>query len=526
MSLIQRCVCGHAKSQLFRKYHIPLESCLSCNIIRQRLEMSASAYQDFYKQDYHSAHQQELGREAYKDRYEHDCKVAVTRLDKYSSFIPAKGKFLDIGSGNGALVDTARKAGYDAYGVDFVNHAHTYPGPVEDVGFPTEHFDIITMHDVLEHLVDPVKTLKEVRRILKPGGRLIVDFPNYFVEAGKHHWRPIQHLWYFTEAQLVDVLEKAGFPVTEIDYPIPSKFVAYTFNSKSVASEKKILVLPGMGDIYWTMTKLEGFLKTNGIVLPQVYIWDFDKRPRSKDFTRKFPFVKVAGYWGGAIDSQLLKDTYLTDKKWLVENYKGFDYYVSVNGILASGKDLDGIKEYPTNWYVPMFESLTERTFGKETKSAIGSYVVVFLSDHGMFSEWVKHIDAAEAYTLLKEIAIETGHKIVLTGCNWDVEFNQKLKELDKEGRFLDLVNKTSTDEFFGLVKESSGVIGWCGGNTIMSTVFKKPTIVFWSQEHFKQADFFKNCCPPDSLEKWYFPRVVEKYSASDTVRLAKEAFK
>jgi len=49
----------------------------------------------------------------------------------------------------------------------------------EQLPFPDEHFDTILMIAVVEHLVDPVPALKQVRRVLKEGGRLIVDTPNF-----------------------------------------------------------------------------------------------------------------------------------------------------------------------------------------------------------------------------------------------------------------------------------------------------------------------------------------------------------
>lgn len=278
--LILKCVCGNHSFMNFKKYHIPLASCRKCSIVHQRVEMSEAEYYKFYASDYHDKHQREIGSTPYADRYKRDYEVAELRFQKYFSDMPPTGRIIDVGSGNGAFVDCARAHGVEAHGVDFFKHKWTFNGKLEDAKFPDGHFEVVTMHDVLEHLIDPVSTLKEVRRVLKVGGRLIVDFPDYHdvSGAGKHHWRLIQHLWYMDEKQLIALLEEHGFDMVEVDHPIPGKFVVYTINAdvaedlvpelvaKSVKTEeeqgqKKIVVYapPGIGDAYWLLQKLQGY---------------------------------------------------------------------------------------------------------------------------------------------------------------------------------------------------------------------------------------------------------------------------
>ena len=61
-----------------------------------------------------------------------------------------------------------------------------------------------------------------------------------------------------------------------------------------------ILLPPGIGDIYWTMCILEDFLKQNDFEKPDVYIMSIgDKRDRSIDYIKMFPFVNVIDYYHG-----------------------------------------------------------------------------------------------------------------------------------------------------------------------------------------------------------------------------------
>lgn len=529
MSLINKCICGGQNFQDFKKFHLALRSCKKCSVVHQVVKMSEQQYFDFYKNEYHGDFQTKIGLKEYKERYDHDKHIAQMRFEKYDFHIPARGKLLDIGASNGAFVDYARNdLHYDAYGVDFTEHEWIYQGPLDTVNFPTEYFDVITMHDVLEHLIDPVATLKEVKRILKPGGKLIVDFPDYHKPEGRHHWRPIQHLWYFDKDQLVNLLWESGFNTTDIEYPIPSKFVTYSYNVETAASEKKILVLPGMGDIYWVLVKLEDFLKKNKIETPQVYIWNLDGRPRSKDFLDRFPFLKSAGYWNHEPNNKehkTLYNTYNVFGEWLVKDFSGFDYYISMNGMLTDGYDMDKkLKQYESNWYPTMFKSIEEINFGKAFKKKHGNYVVAFFSQLGMFENWLKKMPIHTIYEMLKKIVDSTGTKMVLTGCYWDKPFSDQLLKLDQDDIFIDMVDKTGIDELYGVMRNSKGMIGWCGGNSIMSTVFKKPTIMFWSKGQFPK-DFRKVCCPPDSLGKWYHPFNVEDFDMDEIVKLATSQF-
>ena len=98
------------------------------------------------------------------------------------------GRLLDIGSGRGELLKAAREAGWEAVGADpssaFARYAARYSGaevreePVERCDFPAASFDVVILAAVLEHLYNPDETMREIARILRPGGALFVDVPN------------------------------------------------------------------------------------------------------------------------------------------------------------------------------------------------------------------------------------------------------------------------------------------------------------------------------------------------------------
>jgi len=106
---------------------------------------------------------------------------AIMRQIERETSVP--GKLLDIGCGFGHLMRTARDKGWDVTGVDVTPGAIAvcrkhglvvFEGTLEDLNPAPETFDAVTMIGVIEYLVDPLRELGSVARILKPGGVLVV----------------------------------------------------------------------------------------------------------------------------------------------------------------------------------------------------------------------------------------------------------------------------------------------------------------------------------------------------------------
>jgi 2-polyprenyl-3-methyl-5-hydroxy-6-metoxy-1,4-benzoquinol methylase len=139
---------------------------------------------------------------------------------------PAPGaRLLDVGCGNGGFLITAQQLGWEAWGIepdrDAVTAARAAGLRVEHGGLPTTdlpdaHFDVVTMNHVLEHLHDPVSALREVRRVLKPGGMLWLATPNLDSIGRRCYaaaWRglePPRHLVLFTISSLTLACALAG----------------------------------------------------------------------------------------------------------------------------------------------------------------------------------------------------------------------------------------------------------------------------------------------------------------------------
>jgi SAM-dependent methyltransferase len=103
--------------------------------------------------------------------------------------IPEGIALLDYGCFNGEFIDRLTKSKrVSAYGVDKNSDVLAkYKGPNtvtridKAIPYPNATFDIVTMFDVLEHIYDQSAALREIRRVLKPGGLLVVTVPRFHV---------------------------------------------------------------------------------------------------------------------------------------------------------------------------------------------------------------------------------------------------------------------------------------------------------------------------------------------------------
>lgn len=157
-----------------------------------------------------------------RECYLRTAKSQVRLIQKF-----AGGKnLLDIGCAQGFFLFSASKAGYTTKGIEISQDAAVYAirefgldveaKPFEELRFPENHFDVVTLWQVLEHVPYPLMTLKEVHRILKPGGLVVASTPNIEGIPAKilrKRWWDIKrlHLNQFTTKTLADILQNAGF---------------------------------------------------------------------------------------------------------------------------------------------------------------------------------------------------------------------------------------------------------------------------------------------------------------------------
>lgn len=180
-------------------------------------------------------HEQRIGHVAYKERADHDYGVARRRWKRHLGQI----RILDVGCANGGFLKYVRKQGAVAEGLELnpgmAAFAEKYSGCRVHTDWSTVQgfFDMITYHDVLEHIEDPLQELLNVWCYLTREGLLVLDTPDAsdsrFKELGMawHHMKPQEHLYFYTEKSLKALLKRAGFNVEAVERPIQGKIVIY-----------------------------------------------------------------------------------------------------------------------------------------------------------------------------------------------------------------------------------------------------------------------------------------------------------
>jgi SAM-dependent methyltransferase len=138
-----------------------------------------------------------------------------------------KGRVLDVGCGAGLFLASMAARGWTTVGVEpnrayahalrSEHHLNVISGGIEALGPRSEPFDAVTMFDVIEHVPDPLDTLAHVRRLVRPGGVLVLTTPNVLSLERRlfgQHWQALQppdHLTLFSSSGLQAMLRRAGF---------------------------------------------------------------------------------------------------------------------------------------------------------------------------------------------------------------------------------------------------------------------------------------------------------------------------
>jgi len=157
-------------------------------------------------------------------------KVNQRRFEDISKYV-SDGAHLDVGCSAGYFLDVAFDKGFSTYGVELseesikkINskHKNIFQGSLENSNFQNSFFDLITMYDFIEHVIDPNLTIKTASEKIKPGGILILttpDISSWHAKLMGKKWGiivPEEHLYYFSPSSIRFLLEKYGFEILEI----------------------------------------------------------------------------------------------------------------------------------------------------------------------------------------------------------------------------------------------------------------------------------------------------------------------
>lgn len=122
-------------------------------------------------------------------------------------------KLLDLGSGDGSFVQVCKEHGFDAFGLDGSKDGINFEN--DKLAFDKETFDVVTLVSVIEHINNPSNILKEIFRVLKKGGILIIITPN-FRYAYRNFYDDPTHLRPYTDKSIGSLMKLYEFKTLKV----------------------------------------------------------------------------------------------------------------------------------------------------------------------------------------------------------------------------------------------------------------------------------------------------------------------
>lgn len=237
MADVLKCWCGNSNLLPFSDHYLKCGQCLT-------LVSAGKKEEDYYKgddfgdslygKDYWLNHVVQLGTPDIVERARFDLvERDIYWLRDILQYNLPPGKSIELGCCHGGSVYLMQLAGFDAIGTemspwlcdlaDKMFNVKMLCGAFETLDLAPESFNVVSMYDVLEHLIDPFAAIEKVARILREDGVLAIQTPwcrelDKSFEDLDHegadflvHLKEDEHLYLFTKESIVKMLRKAGF---------------------------------------------------------------------------------------------------------------------------------------------------------------------------------------------------------------------------------------------------------------------------------------------------------------------------
>jgi len=218
-------LCGSSShAQLFVKRGFTFVRCRDCSLVFSNPQVDESLVLEEYRAG--SANDLWVDVLTSERQLELDRAKFARILDELEPY-RGDGKLLDVGCSIGLFLRLAVDRGWTGRGIEFGERALAYARerfgltvtdePLTEAGFEPDSFDAVTLLSVLEHTNAPRQMLRDVARVLHPGGVLYVIVPNVDSLACRVlHERAAtfdgrNHLVYFSPATLRDTLAREGY---------------------------------------------------------------------------------------------------------------------------------------------------------------------------------------------------------------------------------------------------------------------------------------------------------------------------
>ncbi len=238
-------------AEAFKNRKFEIVRCHDCGLVSTQPRLSEEGLRDCYPEAYYSKDRLRL-----KSFLEDDVPWLrrADRLEKYSR----GGSILDIGCGSGGFLGSLDVRRWQKYGVEISPvpaesarrrfNIHVFVGDLQEANFLDDQFDVITLWHVLEHLPNAFEVLKEIKRILKKGGVLLMAVPNFESLERKltkdkwYHFDIPRHLFHFSPETIGKMLCKADFKILKVRHFELKNWYGFLQSSLNTLGFKKGLI--------------------------------------------------------------------------------------------------------------------------------------------------------------------------------------------------------------------------------------------------------------------------------------------
>lgn len=222
--------------------HISRVKCNNCRVVFANPmaddEELTRYYVDYYDDTIHEALQSKQHSIDRIRQIRSYTKADIDREAPYISKYKTSGRFLDVGCGLGLGLAFANQLDFELYATEFDEGAirfvkehfdvKVFHGELLEAGFPDNHYDMIHISHVIEHVSDPIAYIREMYRILKKGGILFIATPD--IESNLYQWYRafnllklsvpkvidgLEHTFIFPQSTLRNLCEEQGFKTLE-----------------------------------------------------------------------------------------------------------------------------------------------------------------------------------------------------------------------------------------------------------------------------------------------------------------------
>lgn len=232
---LNRCrVCGgRDHSLLFMKDGYEVMRCKDCSLVFLNFAPSDKFLRDYYAEDFFNDPGTKDGFSDYKEEAANLERTFRRRIDILKRYHEKDGALLDIGCAIGEFMELAAEY-WDVYGVEISTYASriagekglkVFNGKLEQSPYLNSGFNLVTLWDTIEHVADPLETMRLINRIVKPKGIVALttgDVGSFTSKVCGRYWHLYnipQHLSYFDKETMGDLLKRSGFRMVEITYP-------------------------------------------------------------------------------------------------------------------------------------------------------------------------------------------------------------------------------------------------------------------------------------------------------------------